>query len=77
MEAGKNGNDKTIDIVTSLDGAIAASKQPDAYLMLDDPATYMSDDISDLKDFRYNIAAAGFEALRTYFILGSTLHSIF
>ena len=62
MEAGKNCNDKTIDIVTSLDGAIAASKQPNAYFMLDDPATYMSDDISNLKGFRSNVAA-GFEAL--------------
>ena len=62
MESGKNGNDKAIDIVTSLDGAIAASKQPDTFFMLDDPATYMSDDISNLKGFRSNVAA-GFEAL--------------
>ena len=47
MESRKNGYDKTIDIVTSLDGAIAAraSKQPGSYLMLEVPSMLLSEDV--------------------------------
>ena len=53
------GGDKHISIVTDLDEAVSVSTTAGDFLMLDDPATLLRDDVSNLKCFSTN----GFEVL--------------
>ena len=52
----EGGTDKVTSYVTTLDQAVEASKVPSCYFMLEDAATLLRSDVSNLKAFRKNFS---------------------